>query len=179
MNAIRHLICLLFTLILAVTSAEASGLKTECKAVAALATLEHSPNLIVSLARDYANRTCYFYVGGPPPQGVKDAVASWFSAKLDDKLTDANVISNVLRSIASTMASSQAIPESKLKDVDDTINKNGDFIARCAKMRQAKQAGTDKSNDGRMQCTVPKDGEYLEFRVSANSVDLAVRLPTV
>ena len=175
-SAVRFIFFVFFVaLILVITklhSAHAEEVRTDCMAVDRLATLTRPSKLIVGVAKDHSKKECRFFVSMPPPNGLSAAFDQWYALKLPAEMVRPNIVGKILKEIATVTA------EARAKDIAEIIDKNSAFISNCVAMMLKKAEYENKSPDARMQCQVPKDGSYVEFRVSSNATDsLSVFLP--
>ncbi len=151
---------------------KAGDITNECRAVDQLATIKRPPQLILGVAEDRIVKKCHFVISMPPPNGASPEVNKWFDAKLPENLVKFETTSAVLKALA--LASS----EQRAKEIGEIVDKNPDFLSECVAVFLKKIPFHKKSKDGRIQCSVPKELNYLEFLISAsNTFTLSVYLP--
>jgi hypothetical protein len=154
------------------SDSKAGDITSECRAVDQLATIKRPTQLILGIAEDRIAKKCHFVISMPPSNGMITDASKWFDAKLPEDLVKNETISAVLKALA--LASS----ERRAKEIGEIIDKNPDFLSGCVATFLKKTPFGQKSKDGRIQCFVPKELNYLEFKISANNAfTLNVYLP--
>ena len=155
-----------------VQPSQAMNVTSECKAVDHLASIKRPSTLIVGIAKDRAKRICIFYVSMPPPNSLSGTLGKWFEYKLSPSNFNNGTASETIKAMASIAA------EGQRSAIDEIVDKNSKFISDCLVRLLKGLPGSQKSPDGRMQCFVPKEANFIEFHVSANSnFTLSIYLP--
>lgn len=162
----------LFAAGISISDSRAGDITSECKAVDQLATIKRPTQLILGIAEDRIAKKCHFVISMPPQNGASTEVTKWFETKLPEVLVKPETIGAVLKALAS------ASSERHAKEIGEIVDKNPDFLSGCVATFLKKAPSGQKSKDGRIQCIVPKELNYLEFHISAsNAFTLTVYLP--
>ena len=171
--SLNCIVALVFLIsLIANNDSKAGDITTECRAVDQLATIKRPTQLILGIAEDRIVKKCHFVISMPPPNGTSTDASKWFDAKLPENLIKFETIGAVLKALAS------ASSEQRAKEIGELVDKNPYFLSGCVATFLKKIPFGQKSKDGRIQCTVPKELNYLEFQISANNAfTLSVYLP--
>jgi hypothetical protein len=142
----------------------------ECKSVDKIATVAHSPKLLVNVARDGKAKACHFSVSLPPPNSLSTAVDAWFKGPIMAavKETDASRLSEkmVADFLSDIIGQTMPKPASPLvKDVMAQVYNNQNLAFACVVSMVKKAALTQESKDGSFRCSVPSSAEFVMIEI--------------